>query len=148
MLGNQFIDIRSDLLDFVCYSRKSLPYWTLFTACKAKWSTRGHISRCHSCSHPDFVSSLILDGGCVVCYVCVQGGGGGGGGGGGAGAMREIICFQLSMAVRFKYSLCSSVNKPKYCRTTGPILDRGSLNAAHAKGRSRGWRRVTQWKPK
>ena len=56
----------------------------------------------------------------------------------GVGAIREILLFQFSIAVRFKCSLCSSVNKPKYCKTMDPILNRGSSNAPHAKGVSRG----------
>ena len=63
-----------------------------------------------------------------MCYVCTERGG---------VAIREILCFQFSKAVRFKCSLCSSVNKPYYCKTTDPILDKRSLNAPHAKGRSR-----------
>ena len=52
----------------------------------------------------------------MLC-VCVQGEGGG-------VEIRELLYFQFSMAVRFKCNLRSSVNKPKYCKTTDPMLDR------------------------
>ena len=63
--------------------------------------------------------------------------------------MRWVLCvrgggdkgdsmFSISIARRFKYSMYSSANKPQYCKTMDPILDRESLNAPHAKGRSGG----------